>query len=121
MRLLLAAVGALVALALFAVPATAGPVPLPPAPSPTTPAAAKKDAHLRVWIVSGLEDGGKLWQLQDGKVSVRGNIRPYVKHQTVLVVIRNAGHRLVAYRLPVKKGKHRKGRLHASLAGEGTG
>jgi len=121
MRLPLAAIGALVALVLFASPAAAGPVTLPPAGSPTTTVAAKKDAHLRVWIVSGLEDGGKLWQLQDGKVSVRGNIRPYVKHQTVLVVIRNAGHRLVAYRVPVKKGKHGKGRFSASLAVKASG
>ncbi len=118
MRLLLAAIGALVALVVFAGPASAA---LPPAGSPASTVVPKKDAHLRVWIASGIEDGGRMWQLQDGRVAVRGVIKPFVANQTVLVVVRNAGHRLVAYRVPVEKAKHGKGRFSASLPVKASG
>ena len=116
-RLPLACLGTLTALALAAAPATALSTPSTPSvPSGSAPVkAAKKQAKVRVWIISGLYDGGKQWQLQGGKVGVRGNVKPYVKGQTVLVTIRQGGHKLVSYRVKVHKGKHGKGRFSASL------
>src|SRR2546421_5146353 len=110
----------LTALALTPAPATALSTPSTPS-TPSVPTgsapvkAAKKQAKVRVWIISGLYDGSKQWQLQGGKVGVRGNVKPYVKGQTVLVTIRQGGHKLVSYRVKVHKGKHGKGRFSASL------
>ena len=109
-RLPLACLGTLTALALTAAPATALSTPSTPSvPSGSAPVkAAKKQAKVRVWIISGLYDGGKQWQLQGGKVGVHGNVKPYVRGQTVLVTIRQGGHKLVSYRVKVHKGKHGK-------------
>ncbi|MBV9212504.1 MAG: L,D-transpeptidase [Actinobacteria bacterium] len=117
-----ACLGALLALALCAPPAAAGPISLPVGGAANAPAAtAKPGAKLHVWIVSGLSDGGKLWQLQGGKVDVRGAIKPYVKHQTVLLVIRQGGHQLVAWRAKVHRGSHGHGRFSASLPVRASG
>ena len=124
-RLLFACAGSVALLAAAAAPASAGSLPglpaAPKAPAATKAASQPKPAHLRVWIASGLDDGGLLWQLDGGRVTVHGTIRPFVKHQTVRVVMRNAGHRVRSFRVKVEKGRHGKGRFSASLPVTDTG
>ena len=84
-------------------------------------AAAKDPVHLRIWVASGIEDGGKMWQLQDGKVTVKGVMKPYVSGESVLVTVRQSGNKLVSYRANVNKTKHGKGRFKLSLPVKASG